>query len=129
MSDLRLVTRFADAMAERLEANAHKSGWERMSVTALLVRAEQELGELRRAVERGEGFGRIRGEAADVGNFLGMLVAVYGEHEPPQNNMQMPSDHRSEAWWALQAGVGEGGLAGLTDAPDAPRGTPEGLIP
>lgn len=76
MSDLRLVTRFADAMAERLDANAHKSGWGNLSVKRLLVRAEQELGELRRAIEADEPLGRIREEAADVGNFLAMLVAV-----------------------------------------------------
>lgn len=52
MIDLRLVTRFADDMARELDANSHKDGWDSMSVRRLLVRAEQELGELRRAIER-----------------------------------------------------------------------------
>lgn len=70
----RLVTRFADDMARELDANSHKSGWDDMSVRRLLVRAEQEMGELRRAVEAGKSFETIRSEAADVGNFLAMLV-------------------------------------------------------
>ena len=84
MSDVLIVGNFAAAMAERLDANSHKRGWEQMSPKALLVRAEQELGELRRALERGESDLRVRFEAADVGNFLGMLVEVYArEYVPP----------------------------------------------
>lgn len=70
----RLVTRFADDMARELDDNSWKDGWEEMSVKRLLVRAEQELGELRRAIEAGKSFEDIRSEAADVGNFLAMLV-------------------------------------------------------
>src|SRR5882724_13192486 len=88
MSSLRLVTRYADAMAERLEANAHKSGWWHMSVKRLLVRAEQELGELRRAIEADEPYGRIASEAADVGNFLAMLVAVREQEAREANALQ-----------------------------------------
>lgn len=70
----RLVTRYADDMARELEANSHKDGWDSMSVRRLLVRAEQELSELRRTIEAGKSFEEIRSEAADVGNFLAMLV-------------------------------------------------------
>lgn len=70
----RLVTRFADDMARELDANSHKEGWDSMSVRRLLVRAEQEMGELRRAIEQDKPFDAIRSEAADVGNFLAMLV-------------------------------------------------------
>jgi NTP pyrophosphatase (non-canonical NTP hydrolase) len=52
-NDEQLVRRFAEAMAERLRYNRGrgKSGWEYMTAKQLLHRAEQELGELRRAVE------------------------------------------------------------------------------
>lgn len=70
----RLVTHFADDMARELEANSHKDGWQDMTVRQLLVRAEQEMRELRRAIEKGKSFEEIRSEAADVGNFLAMLV-------------------------------------------------------
>lgn len=70
----RLVTRFADDMARELDANPHKRGWHGMSVRQCLARAEQEMSELRRAIESGEPFDVVRSEAADVGNFLAMLV-------------------------------------------------------
>jgi NTP pyrophosphatase (non-canonical NTP hydrolase) len=70
----RLVTRFADDMARELDANDHKQGWDSLSVRQCLRRAEQEMGELRRAIEAGRSFKDIRSEAADVGNFLAMLV-------------------------------------------------------
>lgn len=73
----RLVTRFADDMAREYEANGHKTGWWNLSPRQCLGRAEQELGELRRALEKGAPFEAVRGEAADVGNFLAMLVWNY----------------------------------------------------
>jgi len=76
---IRVVTKYADAIAERLEANDHKSGWWNMTPRALLKRAEQEMGELRRAIEKGESAERITQEAADVGNFLAFLREVYPE--------------------------------------------------
>ena len=73
---IRLVTKYADDMARELEANDFKSGWWNLSPRQCLQRAEQELAELRRALEKEESFERIRSEAADVGNFLAMLVWV-----------------------------------------------------
>lgn len=70
----RLITRYADDMAREMDENSHKDGWDEMSVRRLLVRAEQEMGELRRAIENGKPFEDVRSEAADVGNFLAMLV-------------------------------------------------------
>lgn len=75
MSDIRLVTRFADDMARELENNYDsKTGWWNLSPRQCLVRAEQEIGELRRAMEAGKSFEVVRSEAADVGNFLAMLT-------------------------------------------------------
>ena len=70
----RLVTRFADDMARELENTGHKSGWQDLSPRQCLARAEHELAELRRAMERGDSFESIRSEAAEVGTFLAMLV-------------------------------------------------------
>jgi NTP pyrophosphatase (non-canonical NTP hydrolase) len=71
----RLITKFADDMARELENNGHKSGWEELTVKQCLRRAEMELKELRGAIEfKGTRFETIRAEAADVGNFLAMLV-------------------------------------------------------
>lgn len=83
MTTAQLIAQFSVAMAERLDANSHKSGWESMRPRRLLVRLEQEVGELRRALERGESSERVTHEAADVGNFAAMLSenyrARYGE--------------------------------------------------
>src|SRR5258706_16068376 len=71
MSDeAQLVERFATAMTERLafnERQRRKSGWEWMTPKQLLRRAEQELGELRRAVESDANASAVAREAADVG--------------------------------------------------------------
>lgn len=87
VGSFRLVTKFADDMLRELEENAHKRGWQDMSLRQLLQRAEQEMGELRRAVESNDGtessFQEIRTEAADVGNFLGMLVWCACERRNP----------------------------------------------
>lgn len=75
-----LVQRFSVAMAERLRFNRNmrgKSGWEWMTPKQLLHRAEQELGELRRAVESEAPALDVVHEAADVGNFCAMLATVY----------------------------------------------------
>lgn len=75
-----LVERFAAAMTERLafnERQRRKSGWEWMTPKQLLHRAEQELGELRRAVESESHAIDVAREAADVGNFCAMLATVY----------------------------------------------------
>lgn len=77
---VRLVSRFAAAMEERLAFNDRhrgKYGWEEMSPRQLLQRAEQELGELRRAVERNLDALDVAREAADVGNFCAMVATVY----------------------------------------------------
>lgn len=85
---IRLVTQYADAMACELEENSGKSGWWNLTVRQCLQRAEQEMGELRRAVERGASMGDICSEAADVGNFLAMLVWRAREDAQAANDFQ-----------------------------------------
>ena len=72
-----VVNDHADAMRERLAANSGKYGWERMTPGQHLRRLKQEVGELTRALERGESVERIRKEAADVSNFAAFLAATY----------------------------------------------------
>jgi NTP pyrophosphatase (non-canonical NTP hydrolase) len=50
-----------------------------MTPRQLLRRAEQEMGELRRALIAGESPERIDEECGDVANFLGMLMTNYRE--------------------------------------------------
>lgn len=86
----RLVTRFADDMARELDTNSYKDGWDSMSVRRLLVRAEQEMGELRRAIEQDKPFEDVRSEAADVGNFLAMLVWNACEESQDELSRRLP---------------------------------------
>lgn len=86
----RLISRFADDMAREMDANSHKHGWDSMGTRRLLVRAEQEMGELRRAIEKGKSFEDIRSEAADVGNFLAMLVWNACEESRDEPSRRLP---------------------------------------
>lgn len=69
---------FLSDMAERLEANDHKTGWDHMSLTQLLQRLRQETGELERAIAKTDAVhvdnGSIIKEAADVANFAMMIA-------------------------------------------------------
>ena len=69
---------FQSEMWKKLKANAHKGGWAKESVLTLLRRAEDELGELRSAVDAGESPERIASECADVANFVMMVADVVG---------------------------------------------------
>jgi NTP pyrophosphatase (non-canonical NTP hydrolase) len=78
---VRYVNRFARAMEARLEANRHKGnrpGWMRDTVGGLFERLEEEMEELREAVDSfprsREQKDEILREAADVANFA-MMVA------------------------------------------------------
>ncbi len=67
-----------DDMCERIAANAHKGDtWANESVGGLLRRVQEEMGELVQAVCEGHSVSDVRQEAADVANFLWMLVEVY----------------------------------------------------
>jgi NTP pyrophosphatase (non-canonical NTP hydrolase) len=65
---------FAEAMEVQLSANDHKPGWGQSTLKQLLYRLEQEAGELRRAIERGDAARVVIGEAADVANFALMIA-------------------------------------------------------
>lgn len=74
-----LIAMFGEAMRERLVANNWKGGWSSMTPKQILRRVEQEVRELRRAVEERTvkpetHKRRVIKEAADVGNFLAFLV-------------------------------------------------------
>ncbi|MDB5057220.1 MAG: hypothetical protein JWO59_692 [Chloroflexi bacterium] len=75
------VAQFALAMEERLRANVHKNGKLNNEPIAVMIRLEQEAGELRRAISSGESPERLRDEAADVANFA-MMIA--GQTTPEQ---------------------------------------------
>ena len=77
MSGWGFLPRFAVKMAERLEANDHKSSWLDMTPGQLLRRLKQEVGELDRALKAHESEARIAHEAADVANFAAMIWDVY----------------------------------------------------
>lgn len=73
------VLRFALAMQERLDANAHKPGWRDDTPEALLRRLHEETAELNRALGGDASYPSIRREAADVGNFAMMLADNFGD--------------------------------------------------
>lgn len=77
-----LLGKFAAAMAERLDANSHKSGWADMTPGALLRRLKQEVGELDRAIKSGAVPEQVIREAADVANFAAMIADVVREEAP-----------------------------------------------
>ena len=71
------IFKFAEAMSTELVNNSHKGGWESCSISWLLLRAKQELGELRTAVERNASPEEVLSEAADVANFCMMIAENY----------------------------------------------------
>ncbi len=72
--DYRKATRtFAKSMEEKLLKNNHKWGWRSLSPLQCVQRAEQELGELRRAIKSKKPNEEIISECADVGNFMMMI--------------------------------------------------------
>lgn len=79
------VLRFAHEMEGKLAKNRHKGdreGWRKDDALALLKRLEDEVRELRDAVELRDTSERITGEAADVANFAMMIADVCGGLEP-----------------------------------------------
>jgi hypothetical protein len=69
----RPLAMLAAGQREKLRANARKGTWRKHATTYLLERAEQEISELREAVDRCDAIEAYR-EAADVANFA-MMVA------------------------------------------------------
>ena len=76
---LQEIVSFAQDMELKLRKNAHEdepgcnSGWESCSVEYLTSRLVQEVGELLRAIEKGESLDCVQAECADVGNFTMMI--------------------------------------------------------
>ena len=76
MSDIKNGMRgevawFAQEMEGQLQENDDKNGWEVMSAKWLLNRLKQEVGELKRAIEKKT---NVVEEAADVANFAMMIA-------------------------------------------------------
>ena len=72
---------FASHMQERLEGNAHKGHWRGCSSEELLARVQEELDELKDAVEIGENKLHVAMEAADVANMAMMVADCYYEEK------------------------------------------------
>ncbi len=80
---------FLEMMKEQLRANSHKGDWrervihqpgstdEPLTTAHALVRLEEELRELRVAVEDGQEPGVVLREAADVANFALIVADLY----------------------------------------------------
>ena len=67
------LLRFAIAVEEVLCQNDHKQGYEYLSRKWILHRMRQELGELVKAVKRGDDIEKIQKEAIDVAAFAMFL--------------------------------------------------------
>ena len=89
------VTRFSHAMERQLRRSSHKGGWRYCDDTYLEGRLDEEVLELRSAINRahlelvGGGissatFKEIETEAADVGNFAMMLVEHWRQYAKPK---------------------------------------------
>jgi hypothetical protein len=66
------VMQFSIVMEKKLIKNSHKSGWQSLSRKQILRRIEQEVGELRTAIDMGSKVAIID-ECADVANFCMMM--------------------------------------------------------
>ena len=71
---------FAERMEAELAENDHKRHWSSCTPGWLLKRLEDEVAELRRAVETGAPAARVFSVAADVGNFA-MMIADHAAHD------------------------------------------------
>lgn len=67
--------RFFEAMIYKLRKNAHKGKWEGANLEGLFERLQEEINELKQAVQEGSMFEVIL-ESADCSNFLMMIAAV-----------------------------------------------------
>ena len=78
LEDTKSMDQILDDMCERMAANAYKGDtWRHESLGYLLRRVQEELGELIQCLCNQESTYQVRNEAADVANFLWMLVEVY----------------------------------------------------
>lgn len=70
---IKAVDAFSGAMLAKLEKNADKGHWGDATIATLFYRLIEEVGELSKAIERGEGRDAVRNEAVDVANFAMMI--------------------------------------------------------
>jgi len=73
------VLDFAIDMETKLAKNDHKDGWHGLTIEELIAHVEDELGELKAAIELRLSAEEVRFEAADTANFLMMLADNYGD--------------------------------------------------
>ncbi len=87
------VEAMANAMQERLEANAHKNGMEWGSRKVIIAKLLEEVCELVEESASSKDPEKLRKEAADVANVAGMLAAYCDNHalpdwrDPPQTQL------------------------------------------
>jgi len=73
------LIKFAVIMEKKLKRNDHKGGWVGEDIDYLLDRLDEEVVELRKAIEKEHIGKRIKNEAADVANFAMMIADNYEE--------------------------------------------------
>lgn len=69
------VTKYAEEIADKLGRNRHKSDWQNLDMEFLLGKLEEEVQELRAAVEKEPTY-RVAEEAVDVGGVAAMIYDV-----------------------------------------------------
>ena len=88
------VMEFAILMEDVLRDNDWKGGWNKMSIGDLIVRAQQELDEVKEAglaynILFSDGKMQLKRECADVANFMMMVVDnIDGRHELEQKEYE-----------------------------------------
>ena len=78
------LRRFAETMEQQLRANDWKGDFQEMDFGDLLHRIDEELDELKDALNSGAAAEDVVKEAADVGNFLAALARLAWESDPPE---------------------------------------------
>ena len=77
------VKAFAKAMERKLSENDRKRHWSGCDLQYLSMRLTQEKNELIKAVRRGDPIEKVLDEAADISNFLMMVVDNYARDPKP----------------------------------------------
>ncbi len=85
------VLRFAEAMERKLRKNDYKSGWKDCDLFYLEDRLKKELSEFMKTLANQSN--RMEGEAADVANFLMMLVDVVRWEATDKSSKEAYNDH------------------------------------
>lgn len=78
------VTWFSYLMTKELMKHLSRPGWKHERVPYLLYRLGEEVDELTYAIETNQSKEAVEKEAADVGNFAGMIADVYRQKGKPK---------------------------------------------